>query len=274
MNINIKNVNNFLVISGLCLLLNACGSGEQVAEVGGKRVTIEQFEAYLKLKRLDFQNEEKRQVALGRYLEREALAETIAQQELLDPTMVAAEINEFRKELLISRYFEKFLADRIGEDSITNYYNSHAEDFQASKVRVAHILLRINQNMGEVERKAKLTAAQEAYSQIRSGKSFEEIAKSYSEDTVSGKKGGDLGWLNEGSIDKSFSEKIFSMQVDEISEPFETKFGFHVVKLLEGPMVVKQPFEGVKGRIRHQLRTEAKDAELSRLLTLIDIDKS
>jgi peptidyl-prolyl cis-trans isomerase C len=258
---------------GACLLMSACDSGEKLADVGDKRITKEQFEAYLKLKRLDANDEQQRQVMLDQYLEREALAVVIEDQELLDSEMTAAELNEFRKEMLISRYFEKFLADRVGDDAVTNYYNTHAADYEARKVRVAHILFRVNQNMDEVARKAKLTAAQEAYSKIKAGQSFEEAAKAYSEDTVSGKKDGDLGWLAEGAIDKRFSDKIFNMQADEVSEPFETNFGFHIVKMLEGPMVVKQPFETVMGRIRHQLRNEAKEAELKRLLELTDIDK-
>jgi peptidyl-prolyl cis-trans isomerase C len=56
------------------------------------------------------------------------------------------------------------------------------------------------------------------------------------------------------------------MEPNQISEPFETAFGFHVVKLLEGPVVVKKPFEAVSGDIRYRLRNQAKDAELKRLL--------
>jgi peptidyl-prolyl cis-trans isomerase C len=127
--------------------------------------------------------------------------------------------------------------------------------------------------MSENERKAKLTTAQEAYSKLKAGAAFDEIAKSYSEDTVSGKKGGDLGWMAEGAVDKRFSDKIFSTKQGEVSEPFETGFGFHIVKVLEGPMVIKEPFDTVKGRIRYQLRTEAKDAEMQRLVSDVDIEK-
>jgi peptidyl-prolyl cis-trans isomerase C len=127
--------------------------------------------------------------------------------------------------------------------------------------------------MSETERKAKLTAAQEAYSQILAGKNFAEIARDYSEDKISAKKGGDLGWLKEGSIDSKFSEVLFGLKPAEVSEPFETPFGFHMVKLIDGPRIVRKPFDAVAGDIRYQLRNKAKKAELERLLSTVKIEK-
>ena len=261
------------IIFFLMGLLAACDSGDQLAKVNGQTITEQQFAAYAKLRRLNIANEEQRNKALDQYLEREALAAVIEKQDVLDSEMIAAELNEFRKEMLVSRYFEKYLANTVTDDAVKNYYNTHVTDYSAKKTHVAHVLFRVNQTMGENERKAKLTAAQEAYSKIKAGQDFAEVAKKYSEDTVSGKKGGDLGWLTQGSIDKRFSEKIFAMSPGDVAEPFETSFGFHIVKILEGPLEVKQPFDNVKGQIRHQLRTEAKDAELKRLVEMAKIDK-
>ena len=127
--------------------------------------------------------------------------------------------------------------------------------------------------MSEPERKAKLTTAQEAYSKIRAGKDFAQIAKDYSEDKVSAKKGGDLGWLKEGSIDPRFSKTLFELEPGSVSEPFETPFGFHIVKLIEGPKVVKRSFETVAGDIRYQLRAKAKNAEIERLMGKVKVVK-
>ena len=128
--------------------------------------------------------------------------------------------------------------------------------------------------MSEEERKVKYTRAHEAYSKLKSGASFESVVAEFSEDTVSAKKQGNIGWITEGAIDPVFSKKVFTeMKKDEISEPFQTSFGFHVVKLIEAPAVVTQPFEKVSGDIRHQLRKAAKDAELERLMTSVSIKR-
>ena len=127
--------------------------------------------------------------------------------------------------------------------------------------------------MGELERKAKLTTAQEAYSKLRAGEDMAKLAEKYSEDKQSAKKGGDLGWIKQGGIDSRFSKQAFSLQPGDISEPFETSYGFHVIKVIDGPRTVKQPLSAVKGNIRHQLRDKAKQAEMKRLLGQMKIDK-
>jgi len=267
-----------LILSLLALALAGCGSGDskhapQLAVINDKPVTQAEFEAYLKFKRAPGDDDNRRQVLLDQYLEREALAAAIEEAPLLDQELIAAELNEFRKEMLISRYFEKFLKDKVTEQAVGNYYNTHAADYEERMAHAAHILVRTNAKMSETERQAKLTTAQDAYSQVRAGKDFASIAEDYSEDRISAKKGGDLGWLKEGSIDARFSKTLFALKPGEVSEPFETPFGFHVVKLIEGPEVVKRPLSAVAGDIRYQLRAKAKKAELERLLAGVKIDK-
>ena len=267
-----------LTLSLLALGLAGCGDGNsekppQLAVVNDKPITKAEFAAYLKFKRAPAGDEKRRQMLLDQYLEREALASAIEKARLLDQALIAAELNEFRKEMLISRYFEKFLKDKVTDQAVQNYYNTHAADYEQRRAHGAHILIRTNKAMGETERKVKLTTAQEAYSMIRAGKDFGEIAREYSEDKVSAKKGGDLGWLKEGSIDARFSKTLFELERGAVSEPFETPFGFHVVKLVEGPKVVKRPLSAVAGDIRYQLRAKAKKAELERLVGEVKIEK-
>lgn len=252
----------------MALLLSGCSSEPDaiaIAMVGDKAITQQQFDDYLAFKRINANDEVKYNNALEQYVERETLAAAIEKTALLDSGMIEAELNEFRKEMMISRYFETYLKDVVSDQAIVNYYNANASHYESKQVHVAHLLFRTNRNMGETERQAKLTAANEAYSKIKAGEDFSEVAKQYSEDTISGKKGGDLGWLKQGAIDQRFSEKVFSMSVNDISEPFESSFGFHIAMLLEGPVVTKQPYDAVKGDIRYQLRNQAKEAELKRL---------
>lgn len=265
---NLKSI-IIVVMSGVLL---ACGS-DHLAEVNGEPVTAGEFEAYLKLKRIAVQDEKQRQAVLEQYLQRAALATVIGEQDLLDNAMVEAELDEFRREMLISRYFEKYLNEQVTDEAVSNYYNTHIADYEEKKAHVAHILLRTGKNMDEAQRKVKLTTAQEAYSKVKGGMKFAEAAERYSEDEVSAKKGGDLGWIKQGTIDQAFSDKAFSLKAGDVSEPFETPFGFHVLTVIEEPQVIRRPFEAVKGEIRYRLRNEHKDAEMQRLLAEIDIDK-
>ncbi len=263
-----------LVTSVLAVALTGCDSGgDSIAEVNGKPVTQERFDAYLKFKRVPTQNPELVSRELDDYLEREGLAGQIEEQKLLPAEQVEAEVAEFRKQMLIGRYFEEFLKERVTDEAVRNYYATNPDQFQAKKIHVAHILVRTNPGLSEAERQALLTKASAIYTKANSQEDFTALAKEYSEDQLSAQHGGDLGWLQEGAIDPAFSTRIFAMKAGELSEPIVTPFGFHIVKVLEGPQVIKQPFESVAGDIRYRLRQEAKAAELERLKAAAKIEK-
>ena len=257
------------------LLSPACKKKEErtLATVDGRAISQAEFDAYLRFKRVKAAEKPQAEKALDEYLEREALASAIEKAGALDQPAIEAELHEFKKEMLISRYFEKFLAEKVTDDAVKNFYESNRARYEEKKVHVAHILVRTNKAMSDTERQAKLTTAQQIHSKLKSGADFAELAASDSEDKISGKKGGDLGWLEDGSIDPRFSKKVFELKEGEISEPFETAFGFHVVKVLEGEKTISRPFQAVAGDIRHELRNKAKQAELERLKSKLNISK-
>jgi peptidyl-prolyl cis-trans isomerase C len=249
----------------LACALAACGD-DRLATVNGAAITPAEFDAYLKYKNLPSDNDRQKRAALEQYAEREALADRIEEQGLLDQQAIAVELNEFRKELLLSRYFEQFLRDKVSDQAVQNYYNANPQQFEEERAHVAHILLRTRRDMDDSERQVKLTTAREVYAKLTAGGDFAALASEYSEDTVSAKSGGDLGWLKRGAISQVFSDKIFGMDAGALAEPFESPFGYHIVKALEKPQSIRQPFESVKGDIRYQLRSQTKDAEVKRLL--------
>ncbi len=257
---------SLLTISSLALLLLACGEKKRViARVNGEDVTQERFDAYLILKNIPAEDEKRRDSALKEFLEREALAKAIDKQDALDDKLIDAEVEEFRKELLISRYFDQFLEEAVSEETVSELYQKDASQFESRKVHVAHILLRVNKGMDEQQRLAKLTTARELHAKIQTGQDFSELAQQFSEDKISGRKGGDLGWIKEGSIGEGFSKRAFQLKKDQISEPFESPFGFHIIKIIEEPQIIRRPLGAVAGEIRYRLRSEAKDKELKRL---------
>lgn len=262
---------NTVLVAALGVLLTACSGGDKIASVDGRDVYKEEFLAYLEFKRIPLTDEKRVQRALQDYLEREALAEAILDQEVLSEAAVEAEVNEFKKQMLIARYFEKHLKDKVTDASIENYYSSNTERYQNEQVKVAHILLRVPSQASETERQAILTEAHEIYSQLQTGIEFSEIAKTRSQDALSATKGGELGWIKKGAIDPLFSKIAFELKQGEISEPIQTPFGFHIIKQLEPLRVHSQPLELVKGDIRYQLRQQVKTAELDRLVKETDI---
>ncbi|MGN0918799.1 MAG: peptidylprolyl isomerase, partial [Oxalobacter sp.] len=70
---------------------------------------------------------------------------------------------------------------------------------------------------------------------INNAASFEELAKTYSNDT-SASRGGDLGWIYPGDTVPEFEKAMMALNIGEISDPVETQFGFHLIQVLEKKM--------------------------------------
>lgn len=271
----LKNKILLALAAASILSVSGCGKKEELAEINGRPVTKAEFSAYMKFKRIPEGDPNVLSKQLDRYLERNALADVIASQDLPEKDVLAAELQDFKNEMYISRYFENYLKKTVTEDAIKNYYTTNADSYAEEKAKVAHILIRTRPGMSETERKAVLTKAMEIHSLVRTGKkTFDKAAEEYSEDKVSSKKGGDLGWIRKGSIDPAFSKAAFeTLKKDEMSEPVETAFGYHIIRLSETPAKTQKPLEAVSGEIRHMLRSQAQEAEMKKLMEKVKIKK-
>ena len=259
-------MNNATIILVILAAIFLSGCGEDNAK--NKFIRDAGFEAYLKFKRIPVGDDQKVASALIVYNERVAVSKAIEKTGLLDTDMITIEVEEFRKQMLISRYFEAFVQENVTKDAVKNYYNTNAEEFERRKIRVAHILFRTNSRMTDDEKNARLLKAKEAYARLQKNEKFEDLVKEYSDDKLSVQKDGDLGWLEEGAVDPIFSRTVFNLTEDKISKPFATSYGYHIVKVLEPAAVIKTPFERVEGDITYKLKQQAKEGEMKRLKEL------
>jgi peptidyl-prolyl cis-trans isomerase D len=73
--------------------------------------------------------------------------------------------------------------------------------------------------------------AMKIYDELKTGADFEKLAKEYSKDPGSAKKGGDLGWFGRGRMVKEFDNAVFTGSVGVIQKPVKTNFGYHIIKV-------------------------------------------
>ena len=129
--------------------------------------------------------------------------------------------------------------------------------------------------MRETEAAVK-TRAEDIVQQLRDGADFAALAQEYSEDTVSGEKGGDLGYFTKGRMVPEFEEVAFTLGAGEISDLVKTQFGYHIIKV-EDVREDEDPYATAKQEITDRLKLEgAKDlaaerAEIS-YEDLLDVD--
>lgn len=105
-----------------------------------------------------------------------------------------------------------------------------AQTVIVDQLRVRHILLRPNEIMDNDAVQQRLAGIRE---QILDGDEFGPIAQSVSEDPTSAADNGDLGWVEAGIFVPEFEERLNSLEINELSEPFQTRFGWHLAEVTD-----------------------------------------
>lgn len=105
-----------------------------------------------------------------------------------------------------------------------------AKRTMVDQLHVRHILLRPNEILDDAAVKQKLLGIRD---RILKGDEFQTIAKAVSEDTVSAADGGDLGWVSPGDLPPEFEQPLSKLKIGELSEPFKTRYGWHIAEVLE-----------------------------------------
>jgi len=131
------------------------------------------------------------------------------------------------------------------------------------QVRARHILLKVDSQADEATKTATRARASTVLARVRGGEDFAKVAKEVSEDTGSGKLGGDLGYNPRGRMVAPFDEAQFSLAVGAISDLVETQFGFHIIRV-EGVREGDVPVEEAKLEIAEKLFRERRAEELAR----------
>ena len=140
-----------------------------------------------------------------------------------------------------------------------------AEALSVNQTHARHILVKPSEILTEDQVRERLQALK---SRIENGDDFSELARGNSEDLVSAADGGDLGWSNPGDLAPEFETEMNALAPNQISNPFQTQFGWHIVQVLE-----RREYNSTddirRNRAREVLRQkrleEAQDAWLQQL---------
>jgi len=130
----------------------------------------------------------------------------------------------FKDSLRVQLLQEKALKDQaIKEEDIKKYYEQ-----MKTELNGRHILV------------ADEATAKEVIEKIKGGAKFADVAKEYSTDTGSAEKGGELGWFSVGSMVDEFNDAAYALELNTLSEPVQSNFGYHVIEITE-----KRDVEGI-----------------------------
>ncbi len=163
-----------------------------------------------------------------------------------------------RDQLLLMRVYQQKIRSTllIPEATLREYYESHQEEFTLpGEVSISQIMLSVN-GSGTLE-KARLRT-DHVLKEIEKGRSFEELAKDYS-DGPEAKDGGSLGTMTRGSLLPQMEEIIDQLGSGEIGPAVESPVGFHIIRVDEKKSAGLRPFEEAKDFIEKKLLRKQSD---------------
>lgn len=163
-------------------------------------------------------------------------------------------MDDIRKNIAEGLVIQKYINDvvysgvDITEEDIEDAYK---EDKTAT---VRHILLN-TRGKSDSAKQAIKEKMEEILEKAKSGEDFAELAKQYSEDPGSKARGGLYENIQKGAMVKPFEERAFSLPIGEISDVFETQYGYHILKVIERNKET-QPLEEVHQQIEEALKKQ------------------
>lgn len=145
------------------------------------------------------------------------------------------------------------------------YHIVNVKDKRSSRgeVTVAHIMISLNQQDKSVDPEIRIN---EIYKKLNQGEVFESLAKQFSDDKSSSSKGGALAPFSGGQLSAlEFEEVAFSLQEkNEVSKPFKTQYGWHIVKLLNKKPL--QTFEELKPELQAKVQRDSRSKLINKAL--------
>lgn len=182
---------------------------------------------------------------------------------------VSEKVRQYREGLMENKLYANYvLSDmKTTDEELRQYYDQNQKEFVfPEKRKIAHILV------------DSLDSAEDILKRLKEGQSFEELARSYSKDSQTADRGGELGWIGKGQILPALEKIVFLLKAREVSDPLKTDLGYHIIKLLEiQPLQVKnfsQAKKEVENKVLKKMRDEKIKLWVDRLKAVSQIEIS
>ena len=143
-----------------------------------------------------------------------------------DPTVKEKMRQEVYKALLEKELGRAVAAIKVNEKEMMAYYKNHPE------LRTSHILIEFRPDATAEQKKAAHDRAEEIFQEVKKSKRpFEELVALYTDDVLSKRTGGDVGWQSNLTLVPPYYNAALAMKVGDVRGLIETQYGYHIVKL-------------------------------------------
>ena len=165
-------------------------------------------------------------------LEKDLKAQDLTMDEHLQA--VGLSLDDIRRALAWKLSWNEYLMRHVTDANLQKYFDLHAREFDGTKLRVAHILLKLPADADEEAIAAAKMQAATIRKEIQAGQiSFADAAKAHSQSPTA-ESGGDLGWIERHQpMPEAFSSAAFALENDQLSDPVVSPFGVHLITVTD-----------------------------------------
>ena len=249
------------MLSLITIYLTSCGLSEDtVAKVGSIEISKDEFQKEIlarypgKTDASGLDSTAKYSV-LNQIIERKLKLNDAYDLDLDEDPTIQKALQDQKERGLMNKYYEIIVVDKIiTPEELKEFYDKQKEEVKAS-----HILLGYkgaNRSRATRSKEEALNLAKELAKRANNGEDFAMLAEKYSDDPSAKRNKGDLGFFSWGRMVPEFQEAAFNLKVNEISEPVETSYGYHIIKVTDrrqNPKFNPDNFEKEKRNIKVQL---------------------
>ncbi len=223
-----KLLSLFIILTFLSTPLFAQEEKNVVATIGNRKITKDEFERRFKEVSTKTVNPPPRDLFLEDLVRYEVGVQEAQKRGLEKDPVVQERIRQVLYVDLVEKELGKKADDiDVTEKELQNFYSKNPE------VRTSHILIELKTNANRKEKDAAKNRALKIYNEIKKSdkKPFEQLAKLYSDDVVSKKNGGDIGWHTSITLVPEYYQAAIRLNMNQTSALVETMYGYHIIKL-------------------------------------------
>lgn len=181
-------------------------------------------------------------------------------------------IDDLKRDIKISLSLERYFGKDIDDQKIKAYFEKNKHNYDDTEVKASHILVDTRNMKTEEELAQAKEKISKAKAEVDAGKDFAKVAEQYS-DCPSAKEGGDLGFFKrKGKMVEPFAAAAFALNVDQVSEPIKTDFGYHIIKVTEIKKGEEINFDDIKQDVKMDMMSESLNVTLAQLKQNAKID--
>ena len=144
--------------------------------------------------------------------------------------------------------------ESLDDAAVAEWYARNTGRFAVPEQRrVRHILVKLAEDAPEADVRAAEARIKEISDALAAGQSFAELARQHSDDVMSGREGGELGWIGRGQTVPPFEEAAFGAPIGKVTAPVRSQFGLHLLLVEEARAAGVRPLAEVADEVRREM---------------------